>query len=213
MKFIYIIFFIISVQLNAQWSSLIGNDLSNWETVQGRAIFELNDGIISSASVLNSPNTFLITKEIFSDFILEFEVFVEPGLNSGVQFRSQIKAGVPITLTHKEITRYFMSLKEAAQLVIQAGALSEGGDVLILDMGEPIKIYDLAEKMIELSGLSVKNAFNLTGDIEIKVTGLRPGEKLYEELLLSKNPSKTIHPKIYKSKEPFIKLSDLKPIV
>ena len=103
-----------------------------------------------------------------------------------------------------------MSLKEAAQLVIQAGALSEGGDVLILDMGEPIKIYDLAEKMIELSGLSVKNAFNLTGDIEIKVTGLRPGEKLYEELLLSKKPSKTIHPKIYKSKEPFIKLSDLR---
>ena len=124
------------------------------------------------------------------------------------KFRTQIKEGGPITLTHKEITRYFMSLKEAAQLVIQAGALSEGGDVLILDMGEPIKIYDLAEKMIELSGLSVKNAFNLTGDIEIKVTGLRPGEKLYEELLLSKNPSKTIHPKIYKSKEPFIKSSD-----
>ena len=84
------------------------------------------------------------------------------------KFRSQIKEGGPITLTHKS-TRYFMSLKEAAQLVIQAGALSEGGDVLILDMGEPIKIYDLAEKMIELSGLSVKNAFNLTGDIEIKV--------------------------------------------
>ena len=126
------------------------------------------------------------------------------------KFRSQIKEGGPITLTHREITRYFMSLKEASQLVIQAGALSDGGDVLILDMGEPIKIYDLAKKMIELSGLSVKNAFNPTGDIEIKVTGLRPGEKLYEELLLSKKPSKTIHPKIYKSKEPFIKLSDLK---
>ena len=91
MKFFYTIFIIISVHLNAQWTSLIGNDLSNWETVQGKAMFELNDGIISSTSVLNSPNTFLITKEIFSDFILEFEVFVEAGLNSGVQFRSQIK--------------------------------------------------------------------------------------------------------------------------
>ena len=91
MKFFYIIFILISFQLNAQWTSLIGDDLSNWRTVQGKAIFELNDGIISSASVLNSPNTFLITKDIYSDFILEFEVFVEEGLNSGVQFRSQIK--------------------------------------------------------------------------------------------------------------------------
>ena len=120
------------------------------------------------------------------------------------KFRDQIRKGGPLTLTHKEITRYFMTITEAAQLVIQAGALSKGGDVFVLDMGEPIKIYDLAIRMIELSGLSVKDSHNLKGDIEIKITGLRPGEKLYEELLLSKNPSKTNHPKIFRSEEPFL---------
>ncbi len=120
------------------------------------------------------------------------------------KFRDQIKHGGPITLTHKDITRYFMTITEAAQLVIQAGAMAKGGDVFVLDMGNPIKIYDLALKMIELSGLTLKNSLNLNGDIEIKITGLRPGEKLYEELLLSKNPIKTKHPKIYRSKEPYI---------
>ena len=100
-----------------------------------------------------------------------------------------------------------MTITEAAQLVIQAGALAKGGDVFVLDMGEPIKIYDLAVKMIELSGSSLKNKYNQNGDIEIKITGLRPGEKLYEELLLSNNPSKTEHPKIFKSEEPFIEYS------
>ena len=112
-------------------------------------------------------------------------------------------------MTHKEITRYFMSLTEAAQLVIQAGAIAKGGDVFVLDMGEPIKIYDLAKNMIEFSGLSIKNIFNINGDIEILVTGLRPGEKLYEELLLSNKPTKTKHPKIFRSKEPFIELKEL----
>ena len=125
------------------------------------------------------------------------------------KFRDQIRKGGPLTLTHKEITRYFMTIAEAAQLVIQAGALAKGGDVFVLDMGKPIKIYDIAVKMIELSGLSVKDLKNTKGDIEIKITGLRPGEKLYEELLLSKNPIKTKHPKIFKSKEPFIELSKL----
>ena len=120
------------------------------------------------------------------------------------KFRDQIKNGGPITLTHLQITRYFMTIIEAAQLVIQASAMAKGGDVFVLDMGKPIKIYDLALRMIELSGLSLKNSSNLNGDIEIKITGLRPGEKLYEELLLSKNPIKTKHPKIYRSKEPFI---------
>ena len=120
------------------------------------------------------------------------------------KFRDQIKNGGPITLTHLQITRYFMTIMEAAQLVIQAGAMAKGGDVFVLDMGKPIKIYDLALRMIELSGLSLKNSSNLNGDIEIKITGLRPGEKLYEELLLSKSPIKTKHPKIFRSKEPFI---------
>ena len=97
-----------------------------------------------------------------------------------------------------------MTITEAAQLVIQAGALAQGGDVFILDMGQPVKIYDLAVRMVELSGLSVKDKLNNKGDIEIQITGLRPGEKLYEELLLSENPRKTKHPKIFRSEEPFI---------
>ena len=125
------------------------------------------------------------------------------------KFRDQIKKGGPLTLTHQEITRYFMTITEAAQLVIQAGALSQGGDVFILDMGQPIKIYDLAVRMVELSGLAVKDKLNKKGDIEIQITGLRPGEKLYEELLLSNNPSTTKHPKIFRSEEPFIEYSKL----
>ena len=120
------------------------------------------------------------------------------------KFRDQIKNGGPITLTHKDITRYFMTITEAAQLVIQAGAMAKGGDVFVLDMGNPIKIYDLALRMIELSGLTAKLSPYSKGDIEIKITGLRPGEKLFEELLLSNNPIKTKHPKIFRSKEPFI---------
>ena len=119
------------------------------------------------------------------------------------KFRNQIREGGPITLTHAEITRYFMTIQEAAELVIQASALAEGGDVFLLDMGNPIKIKDLATKMIDLSGLKVKNEKNLDGDIEIKITGLRPGEKLYEELLLGDNPLPTIHPKIFKAQDQF----------
>ena len=125
------------------------------------------------------------------------------------KFREQIRKGGPITLTHKDVTRYFMTITEAAQLVIQAGAIAEGGDVFVLDMGNPIKIYDLAINMIELSGLNLKNSFNKKGDIEIIITGLRPGEKLYEELLLSNSPTSTLHPKIYKSHEPFIEINKL----
>ena len=124
-------------------------------------------------------------------------------------FKKQIKAGGPITITDKNVIRYFMTIPEAAQLVIQAGALASGGDVFVLDMGEPIRIYDLAVKVIQLSGLTLRNHSNEKGDIEIIVTGLRPGEKLYEELLLSKNPKKTKHPKIFRSEEPFIKFSEL----
>jgi FlaA1/EpsC-like NDP-sugar epimerase len=124
-------------------------------------------------------------------------------------FSSQIKAGGPITLTDPEITRFFMTIPEAAQLVIQAGAMAEGGDVFVLDMGEPVRIIDLAHKMVELSGLSVKNADQPDGDIEIQVTGLRPGEKLYEELLIGDNQEKTIHPKIMKAQETFVTWPDL----
>lgn len=116
-------------------------------------------------------------------------------------FRDQIKNGGPVTVTHPEITRYFMTIPEAAQLVIQAGALGKGGDVFVLEMGSPIKIDELARSMIHLSGLEVCDDDNPEGDIEIKYTGLRPGEKLYEELLIGDNVSGTEHPKIMRAAE------------
>ncbi|MQL49788.1 NAD-dependent epimerase/dehydratase family protein [Photorhabdus khanii] len=119
-------------------------------------------------------------------------------------FEKQIENGEPITLTHKDITRYFMTIPEAAQLVIQAGAMGNNGDVFVLDMGESVKIYDLAQKMINLSGLTVKDKSNPHGDIEIKITGLRPGEKLYEELLIGDNVSGTNHPRIMTANEVFL---------
>lgn len=124
-------------------------------------------------------------------------------------FSAQIAAGGPITLTHAEVTRYFMTIPEAAQLVIQASAMAEGGDVFVLDMGEPVRIYDLAVKMVYLSGLLVCDEDHPHGDIEIKVTGLRPGEKLYEELLIGDDPRPTTHPKIMKAHEEFLDWGDL----
>uniref|UniRef100_UPI0040477644 nucleoside-diphosphate sugar epimerase/dehydratase n=1 Tax=Polynucleobacter sp. TaxID=2029855 RepID=UPI0040477644 len=130
-------------------------------------------------------------------------------------FRSQINAGGPVTVTHPEVTRYFMTIPEAAQLVIQAGAMAsisgaEGqGAVFVLDMSEPVKIYDLAQRMIELSGFSLQNEQNPDGDIAIEMVGLRPGEKLYEELLIGDNPTSTEHPKIMKAQENFKVWSEL----
>ncbi len=117
------------------------------------------------------------------------------------KFHQQIQTGGPVTVTHPNITRYFMTLPEAAQLVIQAGALTQGQDTFVLDMGEPVKIAKLAEEMIQLSGLSIKNPQNPTGDIEIEFCGLRPGEKLYEELLISDNAVGTKHPRITQALE------------
>lgn len=119
-------------------------------------------------------------------------------------FREQIKAGGPLTVTHPKITRYFMTIPEAAQLVVQAGAMGQGGDVFVLDMGEPVRIVELAEKMIHLSGLSVRSQGNPQGDIAIDFTGLRPGEKLYEELLIGDDVSPTAHPMIMVANEDFL---------
>ncbi len=127
------------------------------------------------------------------------------------KFRQQIRDGGPITLTHAEMTRYFMTIPEAAQLVIQAGAMATGGDVFVLEMGEPVRIRDLALRMIELSGLSLKKSPESDGDIEIVVTGLRPGEKLYEELLIGDNPQPTMHPRIMKAHEEYLAWSVLQP--
>jgi FlaA1/EpsC-like NDP-sugar epimerase len=119
-------------------------------------------------------------------------------------FREQIKTGGPITLTHADITRYFMTIPEAAQLVIQAGAMGQGGDVFVLDMGQPVKIIDLARRMVELSGMTVRDELQPDGDIELTVTGLRPGEKLYEVLLIGDNPKPTQHARIMKAHEQFL---------
>ena len=124
-------------------------------------------------------------------------------------FRKQIADGGPITLTDERMTRYFMTIPEAAQLVIQAAAMANGGDVFVLDMGQPVKILDLAKRMVELSGLTVMDSNTPMGDIEIQVTGLRPGEKLYEELLIGDNPLPTSHPRIMKAHEEFLPWDEL----
>jgi len=124
-------------------------------------------------------------------------------------FQKQIKDGGPITVTHPEVVRYFMSIPEAAELVIQAGAMGEGGDVFVLDMGEPVKILELAKRLINLSGMELIDKDNLEGDIEIKFTGLRPGEKLFEELLIGENVSATDHKRILKAKEEFLPFDEL----
>ncbi len=126
------------------------------------------------------------------------------------KFKKQIKEGGPITLTHPDVTRYFMTITEASQLVIQAGAMAEKCEVFILDMGESVRIKDLIYKMIKLSGLTIKDSKNLDGDIEVKIIGLRTGEKLYEELLIGDNPKKTYHEKIQKARDSFIPFNILK---
>lgn len=119
-------------------------------------------------------------------------------------FRKQLLSGGPLTVTHAEVTRYFMTIPEAAQLVLQAAAMAHGGEVFVLDMGQPVKIIDLAKRMIQLSGMAMRDAANPDGDIEIEITGLRPGEKLYEELLIGDNPEATAHERIMKAQDEYL---------
>jgi FlaA1/EpsC-like NDP-sugar epimerase len=128
-------------------------------------------------------------------------------------FRRQIDQGGPVTITHPDVIRYFMTIPEAAQLVIQAGALASGGEVFVLDMGNPVRIADLARNMIELSGLTVKTDDYPAGDIEIVVTGLRKGEKLFEELLIGNNPQSTIHPRIMRAQEAHLSWDQLSILI
>jgi FlaA1/EpsC-like NDP-sugar epimerase len=126
-------------------------------------------------------------------------------------FRKQLLNGGPLTVTHTDVTRYFMTIPEAAQLVLQAGAMAHGGDVFVLDMGQPVKILDLAKRMAQLSGFTLRDEHHPNGDIDIKVTGLRPGEKLYEELLIGNNPVTTTHERIMKAHEDFVPWTLLAP--
>ena len=128
-------------------------------------------------------------------------------------FRKQLLNGGPLTVTHSEVTRYFMTIPEAAQLVLQAGAMAQGGDVFVLDMGEPVKILDLARQIAQLSGLTLRDEHHPDGDIEIKITGLRPGEKLYEELLIGDNPEGTAHERIMRAQEDFVVWPELAPML
>jgi FlaA1/EpsC-like NDP-sugar epimerase len=124
-------------------------------------------------------------------------------------FRQQIRSGGPLTVTDSRVTRYFMTVREAAELVLQASAMASGGELFVLDMGEPVRIGDLARNMIELSGLTVRTKDDPAGDVEIAEIGLRPGEKLYEELLIGDNPAPTQHPRILKADERFTPFEEL----
>jgi FlaA1/EpsC-like NDP-sugar epimerase len=161
---------------------------------------------------LNEPKTQLENQTHFS--MVRFGNVLGSSGSVVPLFREQIAGGGPITLTDAEVTRYFMSIPEAAQLVMQAGALRDGeadAEVFVLDMGEPVKILDLAKRMVELSGLRVKDEACPQGDIEIEITGLRPGEKRYEELLIGDNPLPTAHPRILKAREEFLPWAELQP--
>ena len=128
-------------------------------------------------------------------------------------FQEQIRAGGPVTVTHPDVVRYFMTIPEAAQLVIQAGAMGQGGDVFVLDMGQPVRIVDLARRMIGLAGCTVRDATNPNGDLEIQFTGLRPGEKLYEELLIGNDVTGTEHPMIMRAVEHHLPWAQLEPLL
>ncbi len=167
-------------------------------------------GATKRISELYMQSIYNHTKNVETLFsIVRFGNVLESSGSVIPKFKKQIKEGGPVTLTHKDVTRYFMTVTEAAQLVIQAGAMGKNSEVFVLDMGESVKINDLIYKMIKLSGFSIKDNNNPDGDISIKIIGLRPGEKLYEELLIGDNPQKTVHSKIQKINDPYIPFEQL----
>lgn len=170
------------------------------QALAARTSVSFSDGSVSSLV----PNRTVFSMVRFGN-VLDSSGSVVP------LFRQQIAKGGPLTVTDTRVTRYFMTIPEAAQLVLQAGAMAHGGDVFVLDMGDPVKIMDLARRMVELSGHTVRDEEHPEGDIEIVVTGLRPGEKLYEELLIGDNPEGTPHPRIMKAREDFVPWPELAP--
>jgi FlaA1/EpsC-like NDP-sugar epimerase len=203
------------------------NVLGTLNTAQLAAVHGVSDFVLISTDKAVRPTNVMGTSKRLAEMVLQAQAAALQGQVQGQGgktrfsmvrfgnvlgssgsvvplFRKQIKDGGPITLTDERITRYFMTIPEAAQLVIQAGAMASGGDVFVLDMGEPVKIIDLAKRMVDLSGLALKDKANPNGDIAIAVTGLRPGEKLYEELLIGDNPLPTSHPRIMKAHEDFL---------
>ncbi len=200
------------------------NVLGTMRTAQAAAENGVSDFVLISTDKAVRPTNIMGASKRLAEMVLQAIAATNPGTKFSMvrfgnvlgssgsvvpKFRQQIRDGGPITLTHPEITRYFMTIPEASQLVIQAGAMAKGGDVFVLDMGQSVKIMDLARRMIELSGLAVKDEQNQDGNIEIEITGLRPGEKLYEELLIGDNPKPTSHSRIMKAHEEFIPWSEL----
>lgn len=202
------------------------NVLGTLEAARAAIESGVSDFVLVSTDKAVRPTNIMGASKRLSEMVLQALAATNPGTkltmvrfgnvlgSSGSvvpKFRQQIRDGGPVTLTHPDITRYFMTIPEAAQLVIQAAAMARGGDVFVLDMGQSVRIIDLARRMIELSGLSVRDDENPDGDIEIEVTGLRPGEKLYEELLIGDNPKPTSHPRIMKAHEDYLTWDKLEP--
>jgi FlaA1/EpsC-like NDP-sugar epimerase len=200
------------------------NVLGTLRTAQAAAESGVSDFVLISTDKAVRPINIMGASKRLAEMVLQAIATTSPGTKFSMvrfgnvlgssgsvvpRFRQQIRDGGPITLTHPEITRYFMTIPEASQLVIQAGAMAKGGDMFVLDMGESVKIMDLACRMIELSGLTIMDEKNPDGDIAIEIIGLRPGEKLYEELLIGNNPKPTSHPQIIKAHEEFIPWAEL----
>lgn len=195
---------------------LRNNVLGTWKVARAAAAAGVGHFVLISTDKAVRPTNVMGATKRVSELIVQALAEEHPGsIFSMVRFgnvlgssgsvvplfRKQIENGGPITLTHPEVTRFFMTIPEAVQLVIQAGAMARGGEVFVLDMGEPVKILDLAIKMVRLSGLIVRDSANPQGNIAIEITGLRPGEKLYEELLIGGDVSGTEHPRILRARE------------
>jgi FlaA1/EpsC-like NDP-sugar epimerase len=195
---------------------LHNNVFSTWYTAEAALECKVETFVLVSTDKAVNPTNVMGATKRFAEVVLQglqqrssstrfcmvrFGNVLESSGSVVPLFREQIKRGGPVTVTHPDVIRYFMTIPEAAQLVIQAGSMALGGDVFVLDMGKPIRIADLAKRMIQLSGLTVRDAENADGDIEIRYTGLRPAEKLYEELLIGKNVTGTHHPMIMRAVE------------
>lgn len=205
------------------------NILGTWHTARAALASGVETFVLISTDKAVRPTNTMGTTKRFAEMILQALAASYPdktrftivrfgnvlGSSGSVVplFREQIRQGGPITVTDPRITRYFMTIPEAAQLVIQAGAMGKDGDVFVLDMGEPVKILDLAKRMIHLSGLSIKDEHNPDGDIEIVFSGLRPGEKMYEELLIGDNVVETTHPRIMRANEESLSLEAIQDFI
>ncbi|MEY3382090.1 MAG: hypothetical protein RL468_2688 [Pseudomonadota bacterium] len=200
------------------------NVLGTLRTAQASAENGVTDFVLISTDKAVRPTNIMGASKRLAEMTLQALAATNPNTNFSMvrfgnvlgssgsvvpKFRQQISEGGPITLTHPDVTRFFMTIPEASQLVLQAGSMAKGGDVFVLDMGQPVKIMDLARRMVELSGLTVKDEQHPEGEIEIEITGLRPGEKLYEELLIGNNPTPTTHPRIMKAHEEFVPWTEL----